>query len=313
MKRFTFIIIVFLILAIPSIHAWSWSSYEGTTKWDVKVSDDETGCGGNVKTKSFPLIITHKKESAKLSNFAHGSTTGTFMSNILTVPGRTIPDGSGQSALGSASVTFTPDCLSFYTKYPWHYRDSYQSCSGTTALKGTRTDAKECPDAFVVTENNPINPAAQIVAPGPPNVANPIAEARALPVEQQPAAYQKILEGKPSDFWANYDLAELMKQQKNYPEYIKHLDKALEDKNIAEKTRRAIRKDVKEKLKLSREPTRDTCPLLREAGDELDKSSGEMVYNVQVLKEPDNRDWSQKWRDYLSEKVSEAVRNIAVK
>jgi hypothetical protein len=302
MKRFTTAIIIFLILAIPSVHAWSWDSYEGKTTWDVKVTVDETRCRGNVHSYYTPLTITHKKSGADLTDLGHGPVSGTFFSNILTIPGRTIRDGSGQSALGSASVAFSPDCLSFYTKYTWRYHDSYEDCSGTTAWQGKRTDSTTCPDAFVVD------------APAPPKLPLPqvmktAAEIKALPAAEQKTEYEKILDKNPRDFQANYALAHILKDEKDYSGSVQHIDKALENKNYAETLRKERQDEVTKRLGLTKKPTSDTVLFLRSLKDNLDSVQQPMIYDFNVLKTPDTRTLYQKWTEYLSNKLKEPAIN----
>jgi len=289
------------IISIPAAHAWSWDSYEGKTTWDVKVTVDEKGCQGNVHSYYTPLTITHKKSVADLTDLGHGAVSGTFFSNILTVPGRTIPDGSGKSALGSASVAFTPDCLSFYTKYPWHYHDSYQDCSGTTAWQGKRTDSTTCPDAFVVeAPPTPKLPLPQVMK---------TADIQKLPEAEQKTEYEKILDKNPRDFTANYELAHILKDEKDYPGYVQHIDKALENKNTAEELRKAREKEVTQRLELTIRPNGITVPLLRSAKDNLDNVVQPMIYDFNVLKTPDTRSLYQKWTEYLSNKLREPATN----
>jgi hypothetical protein len=290
------------IISIPDVHAWSWDSYEGTTTWDVVVTVDEKECEGGVRSERNTLTITHKKSTAQLTDMGHGPVTGTFFSNILTIPGRTIRDGSGTSVLGGASVTFTPDCLSFYTKYPWRYKDSRLDCSGTTMYQGKRKDAKECPDAFVVESPSP--------EPLPlPQVMRTAAEIKALPEAEQKAEYEKILDKNPRDFQANYALAHILKDEKDYPGYVQRIDKALENKNYAEKLRKARQDEVKKRLGLTIDPTTVTVPIIFAAKGDLDKIVQPMIYDFNVLKTPDTRSLYQKWTEYLSNKLREPVTN----
>jgi len=295
------VLLVLFLLLLPYAQAWSWDQYEGTTAWDVTVTVDEKDCGGKVYSHSNTLTITHKKSVADLTDLGHGPVSGTFFSNILTVQGRTIPDGSGTSALGSASVAFAPDCLSFYTKYPWRYHDSYQDCSGTTAWQGRRTDSTTCPDAFVV--DAPAQPRLPL-----PQVMRTADEIKALPAEEQKVEYGKVLEKNPRDFQSNYAIGHILKDEKNYSGFVKHIDKALENKNYAEKLRKERQAEVKERLGFTIDPTTAKVPLLRKIQGELDTVPNPMIYDFNVLKTPDTRSWYDKWREYWSRPIDDLVR-----
>jgi hypothetical protein len=294
MRLFNLAIII-IILIIPSVHAWSWDSYEGKTTWDVVVTVDERGdCGGNLNTHNYKLTIAHNKETAKLSDLGHGEVIGTFTSNILAIAPRTIDDGVGKSTFGAVSVAFTPDCKTFYTKYPWTYYAQYQTCKGSTAWTGKRTDATACPDAFYVPEQLPL-----------PQVMKTVAEIKKLPEAEQKAEYEKALEKNPRDFQANNEIADIFKSEKNYPEFIKHKDKALENKNSAEQLRKARQDEVRNRLGFTIDPTTATVPLLRSVRDQIDTVPNPMIYNFNVLKTPDTRSNWQKFTEYLSDKLRE--------
>ena len=304
MRLFNLAIII-IILIIPSIHAWSWDSYEGKTTWDVKVTVDEKGCGGTVYSNSRSLTITHKKSAADLTDVGHGPVSGTFSGNILTIPARTIPDGSGKSDLGMATVMFTTDCTIFTTKYPWHYHDQYQDCSGTTSWDGKRTDSKECP---AVTEEKTEQPEAKPTVSTEKQVLT-VPQISYLPISEQKEEYTKYLQKDPGDFVANYELAQILKEEKEYKEFIKHIDKALENKNEATNLKQEREKEVTQRLQLTIRPNGVTVPLLRSVEDELDTVPNPMIYDFNVLKEPDKRTWRQKMTEYLSKPFKDVVRN----
>ena len=41
----------------PSI--WTWENYQGTSQWSVRVSEDDTGCGGSVSSTTLPVSLQH--------------------------------------------------------------------------------------------------------------------------------------------------------------------------------------------------------------------------------------------------------------
>jgi len=140
------LLMVFVLasLAIAVQVATTFDSYTGVTQWNVQVTEDESGCGGGVMTGSRRVSLSHNGKSAEVGDWGHGPTKGTFSGNTLSLPARTIPDGSGTSVLSAFSVVFSGDCASFSGAYSWHYSDSYMSCDGTTSLSGTRIGSSGC-------------------------------------------------------------------------------------------------------------------------------------------------------------------------
>jgi hypothetical protein len=246
--------------------AWTWEEFKGTTQWKVEATDDESGCGGGLKTKDVVSIMQHDGEMVDITSLGHGRVRGGFMGNKLTIPPMTIPDGSGQSKLSSVDLAFTPDCRGFSGRYTWDYRDSMMSCSGTTTVRGERLDAAGCPE-----------PERRVV---------PIADVRALQdIAQKEQRYKEILKDDPGNFWANWDMAELKKKQGYYSEYLAYFDKAITDESIYAKTREELRKTESKRLGLSGLPTPDTSPLLQAQKKEVGAWDGGLIYDTSVPKE----------------------------
>lgn len=133
----------------------TFGTYTGTTHWSVRVTEDETGCGGSTMTYNRAVTIQHNMQIADVSDWAHGPARGTFLGNTLSLPGRTIPDGEGTSVLSAFDIIFSSDCSSFTGSYTWYYSDAYMSCDGSTSLSGTRTGASGCPGASPTPTETP--------------------------------------------------------------------------------------------------------------------------------------------------------------
>ena len=133
------------LLAVVAQSAFTFENYVGTTQWRVRVTEDESSCGGGITTSTRAVTIHHNLQAADVGDWGHGPARGTFSGNTLSFPGRTIPDGGGTSTLSAFGLTFSPDCSSFAGSYTWHYSGPYGSCDGPTSLSGTRSDAAGCP------------------------------------------------------------------------------------------------------------------------------------------------------------------------
>ncbi len=274
-----FVVVLLLLLQVAVVHAaFVYENHVGTTQWKVEVKVDETGCGGGVETEDVPVTIKHDNTLADVGDFGHGPVRGTFNGNVLTIPGRTIPDGSGESQLYEAKIQFTSDCLGFSGSYRWNYEDSYQECSGTTSLRGTRNDGKECPaQAGVLSQREQIEAAR-----------------KELDDVSKEREYQEILDKDPQNFWANWDMAELRKKQGKAGESLKYVDAATSNKNILASTRAKLKQEELKRLNLATVPTPFTSPLLRESIGEADRWAGGFQYDVSVPK--DAAADKNKWR-----------------
>ena len=140
------------------------------TKWHVDVTEDESACGGGVSTKSRSVQIQHGPKMAVVGDWEHGEMHGAFAGNTISIAGKPIRDGTGTSKLSNINILFNPDCSGFSSRYTWDYTDPQMSCSGSTTLRGTRTDGKGCPEE----EQKP-----QPVQNPPANNLLPVNDARA--------------------------------------------------------------------------------------------------------------------------------------
>lgn len=280
MKKLLLLSLVFVLCLQIVAAAWSWENYVGNSRWQVDVTEDETGCGGVIETNPVTVSLQHNREIVDISDLGHGKVRGTFSGNTLSMPSRTIPDGAGSSKLSAVDITFTADCLKFSGRYRWDYADSQSRCSGSTTLNGLRTDGKGCPA--------PDQQRAEIIA------------ARAASDEKE-RLYKDILAKDPTNFWANWDMAELKKKQKNYDEFFKFFNNAANNENIFQEMREKLVKEAANSLHLSKFPTATTSPILRIEIDELNNWNGGLVNNINVRKEEakDKEKWYVKlWTLY---------------
>jgi hypothetical protein len=266
MKKCIIAVVTILLLA-SSVHAlFSWSTYQGTSEWDVQVSDDEGGCGGSVHTKIVEMTITHTMMIATMGDYEHGPLKGSFVGNVLTIPEKTVDDQGGKSTLYEHKVTFTPDCLGFTSEYDWRYVDKYQDCRGTTTLTGKKAGAQACPEL-------------------PKSMREMIDDARAAEANQREQKFLDILANDPTNFWANWDMAALKKQQGDYKAYLDYTARAAGNSKIDEATATTLKDTAAKSVHLSSFPTADKSPILRIEGDELKNWNSGMLYNVRYTKE----------------------------
>lgn len=249
---------ILLLLVLATVHSAyaAWDNFNGVTRWNVRVSEDETRCGGQIKTKSLQAYINHIGRVAQIGDLGHGPAAGSVMGNIVTFPGRGIPDGSGTSQLSSFRLTFSADCSRFDAIYGWDYKDQYMSCSGTTSWQGTRADAPGCPWQG--------------------QAQDPTTEIKQWRSEEE--RLQSALAKNPKDFWANYDMAEFKKKHDNFKEYFNYLNRATSNEKVFAKTRNTLKEEARKQFGLSQYPSPDAVPLLRTAQEEV--AQGGAVWNV---------------------------------
>lgn len=221
--------------------------------------------------KSYTVVIQHNHQIADIGDMGHGKTLGVFTGNKLTLPARTIRDGTGSSKLSVADVDFFPDCSGFVGYYTWQYADSSMSCSGNTKVWGKRLDGKGCP---------------AVAQKSAEQQRQELADIRANPdIASKERRYKEILEKDPKNFWANWDMAELRKKQGNYNEFFNYFNKAASNENIFADTREKLKKEEARRLRLSEFPTAGKSPILRIEQGELDNWWRTPIYNVNVPKE----------------------------
>lgn len=307
-------LIVFTSLAVQAADSGSaWESYQGVSQWRVDVTEDESGCGGGKKVHSVLLQLQHDKKNVGVGDWGHGLTQGTFDGNALHVPERTIPDGAGRSRLYAFDVTFTVDCSSFGGAYRWDYRDSQQSCSGSTSLRGTRTDGAGCPEKSLRTEVNEnrieLNKLFALrqeekalesqawalrkedeTSPTLKKLNEKLNRNIGQIEELQPKVegkYRKMLNKDPNNFWANWDMAELEKNKGNYKAYFDYFDRAAS--TLDPNTNSIVKKKVADDLGLSDFPTIVGSPFVQKISDNAHNLQGGRIYDVTVQKdEPTN-------------------------
>ena len=307
MKKVTSLILCLLLL--PIVTAWTWDQHTGITQWKVTVTEDESGCGGGRTNQEYAIAIQHAQNIADVGNWGHGKTRGAFTGNKLSFPGRTIPDGEGASRLQGFDLTFTPDCMSFSGGYRWDYADAYMRCSGTTVLRGTRADGKECPGAAERTEEQKKEAARAELASASASLA---AARKEIDGTKQEKDYRDLLAKNPKDFWANWDMAALKKKQGNYKEFFDYLDTATKDKNIYPETRKELMKGAVKDLHLNEPPTTANSLFLKSiVQDDLNKGNA-VVYGVHLKKDPANPEsYLAKLREAYRRKVREFVTGLA--
>ncbi|HSU73117.1 MAG TPA: hypothetical protein VLJ21_04695, partial [Candidatus Binatia bacterium] len=145
------LILVFLF-CIPFVVAhdkpdFNFQFYNGVTHWSVEVTENAGACGEvHEITKVYPVAIHNNGQTATIDDYGHGALRGKFTAPFtLHFDQMTVPDSGGQSDLEEHDIQISRDCTSFVASYYWTYYDQYQRCTGSTGLKGTRTDGTNCP------------------------------------------------------------------------------------------------------------------------------------------------------------------------
>lgn len=315
-----FLFLTSIALAVQTASSESaWEKYQGVSQWSVAVTEDETGCGGGSKTHSRSVQLQHNQKSVGVGNWGHGQTKGTLGGNTLSMPERTIPDEGGTSKLHAFNIEFTPDCSGFAGSYRWDYRGSGQSCSGSTALRGTRTDGASCPQKSLRTEVNEYrielnkilalrkeekelaHKALLLSIENIDNEESPMLkklnEKRNQNINKidslQPkveSSYRKILNKDPDNFWANWDMAELEKSKGNYKAYFDHFDRAAS--TLDTNTNNVMKKKVANDLGLSEFPEIVRSPIVKKISDDAHNFEGRSIYDI-LVKKDDLSNWEK--------------------
>ena len=313
-----FIILVILVpvAADVPLPPWSWNTYSGTNVWQVTVT--ESGCGEGAYTNKYSVPIQYNYTTAVMGNVGHGPAPGTFISgNILHIPGRTVSDPPGISKLSAYDVFFTTDCSSFAAKYNWVYSGPDGSCSGTTTMNGA--NSRGCPSSQVVPVIPTVAPASgssvssdlitarydltkDLTQRRERDVTNSLINAKkiswdtvkTMDTEEKAAftareqkiegQYQAILDKDPANFFANMDMAELKKSQGKLDDYIRYVNVALSNKNVAESTANAIRQDIMAKNNLGEWPTPSNSYTIAMLGPDT-RMSAQNVYGRDIRKD----------------------------
>jgi len=268
-SQLVLVFVLILPLAVAAATpAWTFEQYTGVTQWFVTVTEDDRGCQGGIITNHVNIDITHNGQIADVGDWGHGAPRGTFEGNTLHILSRTVRDGSGSSTLSAFDLTFPPDCSSFTGTYRWDYSDAYQSCSGSTSLTGMRADDPGCPGA----------PQTSVA-----EMEQQIADARAeQEASRKESIYAEVLANDSTNFWANWDMAQLKKQQGDYGAFFRYFNGAVSNDNVFQDVRTKLRNEEAQKLHISTWPTANTCPLLRVETGEMNQWNGGLYYDVNI-------------------------------
>jgi hypothetical protein len=300
------------VAAEVELPPWSWSTYSGATTWHVTVS--ESGCGESF-TKQLSVPIVFRGGTATMGNVGHGSDDGVFISgNILHMPAREVQDGEGMSQLSAYDILFTTDCSAFAGRYSWTYYGPGGPCSGSTELSGSGRSG--CPAPSVAPEIPTVAPVSVVMRVKEINAArfdldqdldrrsqrDEIARQLALrkigeaAANQQIAdktnrikaldpmvegAYAAILEKDPTNFWANWDMAEFRKSQGNPDEYYRYVNNALANRDIAESTAKTLRDEIMKKNGLPEWPSAGSSIFIQMLGKD-GRTAMQSVYGAEI-------------------------------
>ena len=316
-----FIILVILLFFAPvaadvSLPPWSWNTYTGNNTWQVTTT--ETGCGEGAITDQYTVTIQFNGATATMGDVGHGPADGTFISgNILHIPGRTVADPPGRSTLSAYDVFFTTDCSAFAAKYDWDYAGPDGACSGTTTLNGQNGNG--CPASQAVPAVPTVAPASggsvsselatarsdliddltqremrditnsllnahMITEAGAQRLNAGSDQAIAAAETKLDGQYQAILGKDPTNFYANMDMAELRKSQGRLDDYIRYVNAALSNPDVAAGTADAVRKDIMAKNNLATWPTPENSIVIATLGPDA-RTAAQSVYGMDMQKD----------------------------
>jgi hypothetical protein len=318
-----FVILLPLLSAQVSLPPWSWDQYTGTTQWRVDVTDDESDCGIGIQVTHPTITIQFNLKHAQMGDIGHGVASGIVNGNVLSIPGRSVPDGAGTSVLSPYDITFTSDCLTFTGSYTWVYSDSAGSCSGSTTLSGRIVNG--CPAPTVVippskppeqTTDEQLSDAhkdlnndfglrkeasflkLQNILLNDPQTAAEIQANKAKIDALEPsieAKYKVILDADPNNFQANVGMAELKKSQGMTHEYYEYMDRAINSGQFTESMKETMEKNLAKELGFSTFPKPANSLLMRTISNQAYPWKGSL-YDMDVQKESSDQNT---WRDKL--------------
>jgi len=312
------LILVFLVpvAADVPLPPWSWNTYTGNNTWQVTTV--ETGCGDGAVTDQYTVTIRFHGATATMGDVGHGPADGTFLSgNVLHIPARTVADPPGTSTLSAYDVFFTTDCSAFAAKYDWDYAGPDGACSGTTTLNGQNSNG--CPASQAVPVVPSVAPAsgsavssdlatarsdliddltqremrditnslfnAHMISENSAKNLNAKSDAAIAAAETKlDGQYQAILEADPKNFYANMDMAELRKSQGRLDDYIRYVNVALSNPDVAAETADAIRKDIMAKNNLATWPTPENSIVIATLGPDA-RTAAQNVYGMDMRKD----------------------------
>lgn len=117
-----------------------------TGNWAITENVDATACGDGVYLDDYNLNVTMTDNSVSLYDPATGNAySGTLNGNQLSYTG-TIPGDPSDGGTVDVNFSGTLDvsCNSFSGTASWTWSSGVQSCSGTTAVSGSRTFTEGC-------------------------------------------------------------------------------------------------------------------------------------------------------------------------
>jgi hypothetical protein len=117
--------------------ASSCDNLDGT--WTGSAQVDASACGQGTYTDTGALVITQAAGSCSvtIAYYSYGSMPGTVSGSTLTFSG-SYPKSSGTVTIDDQSVTVSADQSTISGTVAWSYQGSSKSCSGSTAISGTR-------------------------------------------------------------------------------------------------------------------------------------------------------------------------------
>ena len=344
----TLLVLAAFLLPLLHASTWTWENYQGTSQWSVSVTDDETACGYDSPFyKTISVTIQHDSPRASTNDLPHGPWSGTFSGNTLYVPGRGVPDSGGTTVVPDVSIVFTPDCRGFSGGYHWSWSDSQQSCTGTVSFNGRRVGADSCPEqapqpppepppevtqAQIADARHDLDgtlPLANNVnlmkwfisahvydagrSPEPEDYADDYLKRQAKLLEQKQAdveaKYKALLQNDPTNFWLNWDMAELKKSEGDYHAYFDFLNAATDNKDIWERTRLQMRDQAQKDLGMSAPPTPATSPALNRLSKDVTGWSSGQIGDIMVDHSQPN--WREKVTiSYWAQKAMDKVREL---
>jgi hypothetical protein len=334
------LLLLHLVRAEVSLPPWSWDQYTGTTQWRVDVSDDESDCQAGVVNTNPTITIQFNLKHAQMGDIGHGVTSGIINGNVLSIPGRSVPDGYGTSVISPYNVIFTSDCLTFSGSYHWDYSDSGGSCSGSTTFSGRIVNGCPAP-TVVIPPSKPPEPTTeeqlssahqdlnndfhlrnqlpylkfQDLLLNTPQTAAELKQTKDQIDSLEPsveAKYNAILKADPNNFEANVAMAELKKSQGLPHEYYEYMDRAINSGAITESMKGVMEQNLAKELGFSKLPKPANSLLIRTISNQESPWQGSL-YGMDVQKESSDK---STWRDKVFLTLglnSDVVNAIAVK
>jgi len=118
----------------------SCDNLDGT--WTGSAQVDASACGKGTYTDTGSLIITQATGSCSvtIAYYSYGSMDGTVSGSTLSFSG-SYPKFGGTISIDNQSVTLSADQTTLSGTVAWSYQGGSMTCSGTTAISGTKGPA----------------------------------------------------------------------------------------------------------------------------------------------------------------------------